>query len=493
MSTQSRMAAEQNILPDRQDAAGGQPRAARHTLGCRLDQAETEAIRSNLEAAGYRIVPWGEEAEVFVLNSCTVTAHSDAKSRQALGAMRRRYPEAKLALVGCYAQTDGARLAEWGVADLIVGNGAKLRVADFLSGLERGARPQVVRPRVVRPPLGRRPFRMEAFALPADTTRAALKVQDGCDFMCTFCIIPTSRGRARPRELADLLAEAEALAAAGTKELVLTGVNIGTATFATATFAGETLTEVVDRLDRIPGLARIRISSIEPTTVPEGLLERMADSAHRLVPFLHLPLQSGSDRVLRAMRRRYAAADYRRFAEEALAAVPDLCLGADVMVGFPGEEEADFEATREPVAALPFAYLHVFPFSERRGTTAARMAGKVPPAVRQRRAALLREVSEAGRRAFYGRFRGEVRDVLFETPRSPAVARGLTDHYIRVEVPAPGPFSTARAAALRNRILPVKLLGVTGPVMQGELAEPGDAKPGGSLLGGGKTATQSGK
>ena len=179
------------------------------------------------------------------------------------------------------------------------------------------------------------------------------------------------------------------------------------------------------------------------------------------------------------MRRRYAAADYRRFAEGALAAVPDLCLGADVMVGFPGEEEADFEATRELVAALPFAYLHVFPFSERRGTPAARMAGKVPPAIKQRRAALLREMSEAGRRAFYGRFRGEVRDVLFETPKSPAVARGLTDHYIRVEVPAAG------AAALRNRILPVKLLSVAGPVMQGELAEPAGAKAGASPLGGG--------
>ncbi len=432
-------------------------RAALHTLGCRLNQAESAAIRRSLENAGYEIVPWGEEAEVCVLNSCTVTARSDAKSRQALKAVRRRYPQARLALLGCYAQTQGDRLAGLGIADLILGNRDKMNVAAYLPRLEAGGAPLVERPRI-----SRQPFTMDTFAAVDGRTRASLKIQDGCDFMCTFCIIPAARGRARARALENLLAEARALAAAGVQEVVLTGVNLGT-----YAEGGATLVEVVDRLNDIGGLARIRISSIEPTTAAEGLLERMADGGHGLLPFLHLPLQSGSATVLKAMRRRYGPAAWRGFAEAALKRVPGLCLGTDVLVGFPGEDDDAFQDTHGLLAALPFAYFHVFPYSERAGTPAVRLPGKVPAGTRRRRAAVLQNLSAEKQRAFQESFRGQVRTVLFEQGRADA-AKGLTDNYIRVEVPGAG------GSALRNRLLPVRLLAPGADAMQGELAASAD-------------------
>jgi threonylcarbamoyladenosine tRNA methylthiotransferase MtaB len=418
------------------------PRAALHTLGCRLNLAETALLQRRLEAAGYRIVPWGEEAELMVLNSCTVTLQSDAKSRQQLGSMRSRFPGAKLAVVGCYAQIDGQALAERGLADLVLGNGEKMRLAEYLPQLDGRAAPLVANPRIPR-----EPFRLDTDGAAGVTTRAHLKMQDGCDFMCSFCIIPKARGRARPRDWDDLLREAEGLASQGARELVLTGVNLGT-----YEEGGQTLTDVVDALDALPGLARLRISSIEPTTVDPGLLERMTDPAHKLVPFLHLPLQSGSPRILAAMRRRYTAEEYRAFAEQALARVPDLCLGTDVLAGFPGEDDAAHGETVALLETLPFAYFHVFPYSERPGTPAARMADQVAPRDKQRRVAELRALSDCKRLDFQRRFVGRTLDVLFEQPKSDILAQGYTANYIRVECPIEDP------EALRNRILPARLL-----------------------------------
>ncbi len=443
-------------------------RAALYTLGCRLNQAESAAIRRSLEEDGYRIVPWGSPAEVCILNSCTVTAESDAKARRALRSVRRRCPDAKLALLGCYAQTQGSLPEVRGLADLILGNRDKMEVVSFLARVEPGGDPLVSRPHIPR-----EPFVLQTFASVEGRTRAALKVQDGCDFMCTFCVIPTARGRARARSMENLLAEAGRLTGEGVKEIVLTGVNVGT-----YQQGGEGLVAMVDRLDELPGLARIRISSIEPTTVEEGLLERMADPAHRLAPYLHLPLQSGSGRVLEAMRRRYHATAYRAFAEAALAAVPGLCLGTDVLVGFPGEDEEAFEATRALLAALPFAYFHVFPFSERKGTPAHRMEDKVAPPILRRRAAVLRALGETKRREFQERHAGGTMTVLFEQPKEAGIAQGLTENYIRVEVPVQDP------ARLRNRLLPVRLGAPPAPAtpgggssVPGELVEPAGNRP----------------
>lgn len=436
------------------------PRAALESLGCRLNHAETELIRQRLERAGYRIVPWGEPAEVLVLNSCTVTAEADATTRQALRRARRTHPAARLAVVGCHAQLHAEALAKEGLADVIVGNGDKLAVVDHLLAPATPGAPSL--PRIVLAPMTR-----AAFALDFDPgslrsedggTRAHLKIQDGCDFMCSFCIIPKARGRARPRSLDNLMAEAAALAERGAKEIVLTGVNLGT-----FEAQGVALPQVVDRLDALPGLARVRIGSIEPTTVDEGLLERMASPSHKLVPFLHLPLQSGSDAILTAMRRRYTAAQYAAFAERALARVPDLCLGADVMAGFPGEDDTAFGETFALVARLPFAYLHVFGYSPRPGTPAARMPAPVPAPVRDRRVAALRALSEAKRLAYHRRFLGRQVEVLFEKPRRPGLAEGYTERFVRVQTPAPD------AAALRNRILSVRLIEAGPHAVAGEI------------------------
>ncbi|MBI3993918.1 MAG: MiaB/RimO family radical SAM methylthiotransferase [Candidatus Lambdaproteobacteria bacterium] len=430
------------------------PRAALHSMGCRLNHAETAVLQTSLEQAGYRIVSWGEPAELLVINSCTVTGASDAKGRQVLRAMRRRFPGAKLALLGCYAQVDGAALAAEGLADLVIGNGGKMQLVEHLARLDTAREPLYV-----NTPISRAPFALETFAAPGAATRAHLKVQDGCDFMCSFCIIPVARGRARPRRLENLLAEARALAGAGVRELVLTGVNIGT-----WALEGLGLPQMVDALACIDGVERIRISSIEPTTVDEALLSRMADPGHALVPFLHLPLQSGSPAVLAAMRRRHGAADYRAFAERALAQVPGLCLGTDVMVGFPGEGDEEFADTVALLAALPFAYLHVFPYSRRNGTRALRLPEHVAPAVSRRRAATLRALSESKRLAFQRRHLGRSLPVLFEGGGAPGEAAGYTENYIRVRVTHPRP------ATLRNRILPVRLIEAGAGGVAGELA-----------------------
>ena len=430
------------------------PRAALHSMGCRLNHAETAMLQTSLEQAGYRIVPWGQPAELLVLNSCTVTGASDAKGRQALRAMRRRFPDAKLALLGCYAQVDGAALAAEGLADIVIGNGRKLQLVEHLAQHDAASGPLHVDASIPRTP-----FTLETFAAPGATTRAHLKVQDGCDFMCGFCIIPVARGRARPRQLDNLLAEARALAAAGVQELVLTGVNIGT-----WALDGMGLPRMVDALAELDGVARIRISSIEPTTVDEALLARMAEPGHPLVPFLHLPLQSGSEAVLAAMGRRHGAADYRAFAERALAQVPGLCLGTDVMVGFPGEGDEEFAATHDLLAALPVAYCHVFPYSRRDGTRALRLPGHVAPTVSHRRAATLRALSDAKRLAFQRRYLGRTLSVLFERGGSAGEAAGYTENYIRVRV------AYDRPAALRNRILPVRLIEAGTSGVAGELA-----------------------
>ena len=429
------------------------PRAAIHALGCRLNQAEAATLQSSLEQAGYQMVPWGEEAEVCVLNSCTVTGQSDAKSRQALGAIRRQYPQAKLAVVGCYAQMAGDTLAQKDLADLIIGSQEKMNLVQHLQA------PQAdnAAPQVIRPPIRREAFSQQAWAAQDAATRPHLKVQDGCDFMCSFCVIPFARGRSRPRLLADTLAEAGHLATQGAKELVLTGVNVGT-----WAENGQNLLAMVDALNDLPGLARIRIGSIEPTTVPPGLLERMAAADHKLVPFLHLPLQSGSNTVLSAMRRRYTAQQYRAEVMSAVSQVPDVCVGADVLTGFPGEDDALHQETLDFLAELPLAYFHVFPYSPRQGTPAARMGDQVPAPVKRQRVQQLMALSDSKRLAYQAGFVGRVLPVLFERAAPGSPAQGYTANYLRVglspEAPAPEP----------NSLHPVRMTATGLPLMQGQ-------------------------
>jgi threonylcarbamoyladenosine tRNA methylthiotransferase MtaB len=426
-------------------------RAVVHTLGCRLNQAESHMLRDRLTAAGYQVVPFGETADLGIINTCTVTREADGKCRKAIRQFVSANPEAFTAVIGCYSQMGAAEIASIPGVDLIVGNQDKFAVLDHV-GLGKNEQPVILRDRI-----SPSDFSLTYVGdIPFDK-RANLKVQDGCDFMCSFCIIPFARGRARSRDWENTLGEARAAAARGIKELVLTGVNIGT-----YDNGGNDIVDLVDALHEIPGLLRLRISSIEPTTVPMELLDRMADPDHSLLPFLHLPLQSGSDHVLGLMRRKYSMNEYTTFVGEAVRRVPGLCLGTDIMVGFTGESESDFEETCRQFLELPFAYTHVFPFSEREGTVVMkREDGWVPVEERNRRCNTLRRLSAKKRHGFMEAHLGREADVLLEDPRDGGFP-GYTPNYIRVRVPDPG-------HDIRNQLVRVRLGAVRADWMEAEI------------------------
>lgn len=422
-------------------------RAAIHTLGCRLNQSESGILMDLLRREGYEIVPFGEAADLGIVHTCTVTREADAKSRQLIRSFIRANPQAYTAVIGCYAQTGYRALAGIEGIDLICGNQEKLNLLDFVAQ-GKNATPLIVRDR-----LQRDDFTI-AFAGDAPMERRAnLKIQDGCNFMCSFCVIPFARGRSRSREITNLLEEARALVQRGAKELVLTGVNLGC-----YNYEGLDIADVVNRLNELPGLRRIRISSIEPTTIPEALLECMAAPDHALVPYLHIPLQSGSDHVLGLMKRKYTRREFTDFLDEANRRVPGLCIGTDIMVGMPGETEADFDETCAVLRDSPLAYAHVFKYSERDGTASQRIPDKVDPKTANRRSARVRRLSAQKRHAFYQRYLGTSVEVLFEQEQD-GWWDGYTGNYVRVAAR-----STKR---LRNELGRVRLERIHGDVAIG--------------------------
>lgn len=427
-----------------------QLRASVHTLGCRLNQSETLLLRDQLIAKGYQIVPFGDPSDLAIINTCTVTHLADAKCRTIIRGYIRKNPQAVVAVVGCYSQIGYKAIAEIPGVDLIMGNREKLKVLDYV-GLGKNEKPLIIRDQLTN-----EDFTIEFVGDTPFNKRANLKIQDGCSFICSFCIIPKARGPARSRDLKNLLEEARQLVDRGVRELVLTGVNIGTY----QSMDGNLLT-VLDLLNEIPGLERIRISSIEPTTVPTELFPRMNDPEHALLPFLHIPLQSGSDVVLKSMRRRYDLADYLDFLYAADEAVEDLCLGTDIMVGYPSEGESEFEQTCQAFLENPFSYCHVFTFSERETTPASRMDGN-EVLVKQLRSAKLRRLSEAKRYTYYESYLGKEMTVLFEDPKD-GHWPGYTDNYIRVV--------TKSYQDLRNRIARVRMDRVVGDVVEGAVCE----------------------
>jgi threonylcarbamoyladenosine tRNA methylthiotransferase MtaB len=406
----------------------GRLRASLHTLGCRLNQAETALLADRLQKDGYQIVDYGRPTDLLVLNTCSVTDEAERMCRYEIRRTLRHSPQAFVAVTGCYAQTGVEALQQVPGIDLIVGNRHKMSLPAHVpspSALRKYPAPFLLHTKT----LDRNDFTMDGTG-DYDSKRANLKIQDGCNFMCSFCLIPFARGHERSRRMDNTVREAEALVARGHRELVLTGVNIGR-------YAqdGNSLLDLIQRLEHITGLERIRISSIEPTTVPDDLLEHMAASA-KLCRHLHLPLQSGDDRILRAMNRRYSVKNYAEFVEKAMRTVPDLGLGTDVLVGFPGEGDAQFANTLAAATDLPFSYLHVFSYSKRPGTAAARMTGAVSPATVKARSRTLAELSRAKRMAFYQRYVGSAVDVLFETKDDAGRWTGLTSNYMRVGVTA---------------------------------------------------------
>ncbi len=396
-------------------------RAAIHTLGCRLNQGESRLIEDHLRNAGYGVVPFGEPAELGIIHTCVVTREAEAKSRKMIHRFARQNPGAPIIVIGCYAQTSASTIASMPGVRLVLGNDAKMNLADHLAVLDDEPA-HIVANRPKRD-LFTVPFIKEGAPI---TRRVNLKIQDGCDAMCTYCYIPFARGRSRSRYFDDVIAEAASLLKRGAKEIVLTGVNLGD-----YRDGNRGLAALVDALDSLEPKPRIRISSIELNTVPDDLICRMANPAHALVPHLHIPLQSGSDPVLKAMGRPYTAKEYFRFIENAAAQIPCLGLGADVMVGFPGETDEDFQTTCDNIRRSPLNYLHVFQYSERRQVASARIPGKVPAVVMQRRSEMLRQIGEQKLLAFMHTWIDQDVDVLFESQQGNCWI-GHTGSYLEV-------------------------------------------------------------
>ncbi|MGH7596127.1 MAG: tRNA (N(6)-L-threonylcarbamoyladenosine(37)-C(2))-methylthiotransferase MtaB [bacterium] len=427
-------------------------KASFYTLGCRLNQAETALIGNTFRQKGYELVEFGRTADVCVINSCTVTEQADAKCRQLVRQVLRKNPETFVAVAGCYAQIGAEALQKIDGVDLIVGTQDKLRVIDFIDDPVKLPEPQIIRNKMIKAP-----FTIATNGMAAPTTRANLKIQDGCDFMCSFCVIPFARGRARSRAFWDIQREAIQLVDAGHKEIVLTGVNIGTYQFEDKTFL-----DVIKMLLFIPDLKRLRISSIEPTTIPNELIDLMADSGV-LCPHLHIPVQNGDDAVLAAMKRLYTTAEFLQFIEYAAKRVPDILIGTDIMVGFPGESDSAFQASCDLLQNSPLAYAHVFTFSERGGTAATKLRDKVSPADKKTRSAILHRLSEKKKLGFYRRFLGRQLRVLTEEQNEPGQWMGFSDNYIKVVI--------ASEKLSANSLAKVRLVSISKDAATGKLVK----------------------
>ncbi len=420
-----------------------------YTIGCRLNQAETAIIEQSFRKSGYNVVDFSDPADVVVINTCTVTEKGDADTRRVVNKALRTNAASKIALIGCQAQTQKAELFKMPNVQWIVGNERKMDLADIIRQTFKAE------PQLITPVMQRDSFTIAVAGIDRKHTRANLKIQDGCDFFCTFCEIPYARGRARSRVFDDILREAGELAAAGHREVVLTGVNIGT-----YRFGDKQLLDVVDALEKIEDVQRIRISSVEGTTVSPDLFARMGEGG-KLCRHLHISIQSANDDILAAMNRKYTVAEYRALLQQAYETVDGICLGADVIVGFPGETEEHFMETFRNLREMPFAYFHVFSYSERGHARSRKLDGKVAPAEIERRSQKLRDLSARKRRLFFERNIGKTHHVLFEQKKN-GFWTGLTDSYIRVQVDSD--FN------LKNEFVPVVLEDIKGQTMIGRLA-----------------------
>jgi threonylcarbamoyladenosine tRNA methylthiotransferase MtaB len=454
------------------------------TLGCRLNYAEMAALGRQLAGAGHAVVGSAAEADVCVLNTCAVTGEAARKSRQMARQLGRANPNGRVVVTGCYATLEGATVANLPGVALVVGNERKEALLELIAGggqtsglAERSAialvdawpneaNSAVELDGVARDGL---PDPTTAPAIqPAERTRAFIKVQDGCHNRCTFCIVTVARGAERSRPVADVVTEINALHETGYQEAVLTGVHLG----AYGREQGTTLGALVAALLTETNIPRLRLSSLEPFDLAPEFFELWAAGGNRLMPHLHLPAQSGSDPVLRRMARRNRVADFEVLLAAARAAIPGLTVTTDIIVGFPGESEADYAATLAFAERAEFAHIHVFPYSARAGTAAARMSGQIPEAERRRRSRALNALEVQLGQAVRMSFLGQTRPVLWENT-VPASApgpglilwEGLTDNYLRVRAAAPAGLN------LHNRITETRLPGMVGPDLSGELLE----------------------
>lgn len=401
--------------------------AAFHTLGCKLNFSETSTIARTLENNGFARVGMDEDPDVFVLNTCSVTAQADKKCRQVIKRVLRRTPGVTVVVTGCYAQLKPKEIAEMPGVDLVLGANEKFDVPAFLERVDKkqaGDDAQVYAGAIKHA----RSFH-PSFSH-GDRTRSFLKVQDGCDHCCSFCTIPFARGRSRSATVEETLNRAREVAATEAREVVLTGVNIGD--FGKGT--EESFLDLIRGLEHVEGIDRFRISSIEPELLTDAIVDHVAGSG-KFVPHFHIPLQSGSDEILARMRRKYDTDLYRGRVEKVLDTMPHAAIGVDAIVGFPGESESHFMETYDLLKDLDVAYLHAFTYSDRERARASRMDDKVPMETRKERSRMLRILSEKKKQRFYRDNIGGVRHVLFEATEHEGCIEGYTENYVRVRVP----------------------------------------------------------
>ncbi len=403
--------------------------AAFHTLGCKLNFAETSTIARQLTDAGYDKVSFDERADIYVINTCSVTENADRECKLHVKRAMKANPEGLVVIVGCYAQLKPEEISQIEGVDLVLGAKEKFNILSYLDDLEKTEHEGIVHSCEIE----ETDFFIGSYSI-GDRTRAFLKVQDGCDYKCTYCTIPLARGISRSDTIDNVLKNAKEIAGRDIKEIVLTGVNIGD--YGKGEFGNKrhehTFLDLISELDKVDGIERIRISSIEPNLLKDESIELVSKS-RSFVPHFHIPLQSGSDDLLKKMKRRYLTKLYRERVSKIREVMPDAAVGVDVIVGFPGETEEKFMETYNFLNELPITYLHVFTYSERENTEAAGMDGVVPVAERKKRNKMLRILSEKKKMAFYQTQLGKTLPVLWEHENKDGKMFGFTENYVRVQ------------------------------------------------------------
>ena len=426
-------------------------RVAFHTMGCKTNFSETCTIFREMMVHGLQQVSFKDKADIYVLNSCSVTENADKEARKLIRQARRRNPDAAVAVIGCYAQLQPAEIAAIPGVELVVGTAEKFNLFAHLSSLKTNGKATVI-----HSPIETVQSFQPSFSA-AERTRTYQKIQDGCNYNCSFCTIPLARGRSRSDSIENTVNIAQQIADTEAKEIVLTGVNIGDY----GVDNNEDFFQLIQALDNVDGIDRFRISSIEPNLLSEKIITFCANSK-KFVPHFHIPLQSGADPILRQMKRRYDTALYSSRIKQINNLMPDCCIGVDVIVGFPGERLEDFLTTPSFLYSLDISYLHVFTFSERENTLAASLDNQVPQEEKAYRSKTLHTLSDEKRYAFQDRFLTQARTVLFERSVN-GMNQGYTDNYIRVHVAADMNYE--------NRLLEVTLNKNYGPYMNGLITE----------------------
>lgn len=394
------------------------------TLGCKLNFSETSGISRQFEDSGYTKVENSDNADVYVINTCTVTELANKKSKQAIKKLINKNPNAKIVAIGCYSQLKPNEVANIEGVDLVLGSANKFNVIDELQKLGTTNSTKII----IDDTATKRPF-TPTYSY-GDRTRSFLKVQDGCDYFCSYCTIPKARGRSRNDNIKATVEKAQEIVNKDVKEIILTGVNIGDF----GKESDEDFFGLVKALDKVSGLERLRISSIEPNLLTDDILEFVSQSKV-IVPHFHIPLQCGTDNLLRLMRRRYTTSAYKKRVDKIKSIMPNACIAADIIVGVPGETEEEFTKSCEYIMSIDVSYLHVFTYSEREDTIASKMQKQVPINIRKERSKIMHQIGDKMQRVFHTEHLNTVREVLFESQQNNGVMYGFTDNYIKVEIP----------------------------------------------------------